>query len=105
MLKADYKCELRSTEKMMELRRYMPGAFIGTYCIHVQHKQNVGSEATLETEQSVRVSMSTSFQLEAIFEPIYGNRCYFESTGAGVHAGEGGMGYKYLNEFALWKGK
>lgn len=60
---------------------------------------------TLETEQSVRVSMPTSFKLEAIFEPIYSNWCYFELTGASAHAGEWGMGHKYLNEFTLCEGK
>lgn len=33
-------------------------------------KQNEGSEMTLEIQQSLRVSMSTPFQLQAISEPI-----------------------------------
>lgn len=37
-----------------------------------------GSEMTLEIRRSLRVSMSTSFQLPAaIFEPVYAKRWYF----------------------------
>lgn len=37
-----------------------------------------GSEMTLEIQQSLRVSMCTSFQLPAaIFEPVYAERWYF----------------------------
>lgn len=48
--------------------------------INMQQTKTVGSEVTLQTQQSARVSMSTPSQPQAKSELIYAKQLYFGST-------------------------